>query len=131
MPQIGDTVWVFDGNRRVYRKPEVGRIWASGGPIYREHFRPMPIIGETKQSWVIGHPWQSWKVNKKTHEMKAGTGYSPRVYFTQAEVDDDVWVHDTRPVVCERVVKCVNADVLRQIVALLDAAEGQPTGDAK
>jgi hypothetical protein len=48
--KIGDTVYRFDGNWRVYRKDANGR--GVGPPLYREHWRPTAIVGETSRSWV-------------------------------------------------------------------------------
>lgn len=52
---IGSTIYWFDENRRVYHKDERGR--SVGGPIWREHWRPVIIRGETSRSWIVG-PWE-------------------------------------------------------------------------
>src|SRR5690348_13336803 len=74
---VGSTIWVFDCNRRVYAKD--GR----GGPIYREHWRPVKIASETSRSWITD--WGQ-KVPKK--------GEHHGVCFTEKEVDDKSWVED-------------------------------------
>jgi len=52
-PHIGMKLWRWNENRRVYeRNPETGR--AIGGPIWREHWEPCEIIGETSRSWLVG-----------------------------------------------------------------------------
>lgn len=48
-------VWVFDPNRRVYPPAPPGRLWASGGPIWREHWRKLRIVDENKCSWIDEH----------------------------------------------------------------------------
>jgi len=48
--KVGDTVWVFDINRRVYDGNGLG-----AKIIYREHFRPVHIIGETSRSWILDY----------------------------------------------------------------------------
>ena len=78
---VGSTVYVFDENRRVYTKPADGG-W--GEIIYREHFRPRKIVGETSRSWVL-EGYDEAKVNKKT---LAG------VYVDDEAVDRACWIHD-------------------------------------
>jgi hypothetical protein len=51
---LGETVYIYDGNRRRY--DERGRI------IERECYAPLVVIGETKVSWVLEN---GVKVNKK------------------------------------------------------------------
>lgn len=73
---IGSTVWIFDANHRVYNRPENGGL-ASGGPIWREHWRPRRIIGETPRSWLL-EGWRNEKVPKK-----GGKG----IAFSEGELD--------------------------------------------
>ncbi len=62
---VGKTIYVFDDNRRVYAKDENGH--SSGGPIYREHWRPCKVTGETTQSWLLDY---GNKISKK--ELREG-----------------------------------------------------------
>lgn len=101
--KIGSTIWKFDQNRRVYEKN--GR----GGPIYRKHWVEVKILRETTRSWVIDY-WGS-KVPKK--------GPHPGYAFTQEELEDDIWVKDTRYEVVQAVESCKDANILRQIAALV------------
>lgn len=102
--EIGSTVWVFDANRRVYDKAKRG-----GGPIYREHFKPLKVVGETTRSWELE---SGLKVSKKTLEG---------VMTTQAQIDDACWVHENRYRLFWLVNRCERADILRQIDQLLAA----------
>lgn len=108
---IGSTLWLFDGNRRVY------------GPdrrtVYREHFRPIVVFGETKQSWLCGEKWAPIRVNKKTMQTKGEYGVSPHVFTSKAEIDDDCWLHDKRRDIDRALMLCNDPAVLRQIAALL------------
>lgn len=81
--KIGDTIYTFDINRRVYDKPGLG-----GSIIYREHFRPHVIVGETKLSWVTD---RGGKAKKKASTPRERGGF-----FTAEEVEDDVWQHSHR-----------------------------------
>lgn len=92
MLKIGDTVWRFDGNRRVYRQP--GTYSGGGAPIYREHFEPLKIVGETKVSWIME---RGWKANKKTLKGEASSfEYGGRGFFTAEQLEDDIWQHEHR-----------------------------------
>ncbi len=101
---IGSTVWTFDPNRRVYDKTK------RGGPIYREHFRPRTIVGETRVSWILDG-WDAQKVNKKT---LAG------IFPTEQHVNDAAYMHDIRRVLIEALEDCRDVDALRRIEVILN-----------
>ena len=107
--KVGDHVWIFDINRRVYPPPPPSRVY-SGAPIYREHWCKVEIVGETKRSWIVG-PYRR-KVPKN--------GPPPRgVAFDEREVDDDVMLHEHRYCIAERVRDCWDADALRRVAEIL------------
>lgn len=87
MIKVGDTLYRFDGNRRVYDKA------FGSGPIYREHFEPMKIIGETPRSWVLE---KNWKASKKDLKSAASMQYGGRGFFTAEGMEDDIWQHEHR-----------------------------------
>jgi len=108
---IGDTVWIFDENHRVYRKDENGRSF--GGPIYREHWVPTKITGETTRSWLIGY---GEKIPKK--------GWNPRaVAFSLQEVEEQAYVMDNRHRLGDRVRDLRDAPTMRAIAAILDGVK--------
>ena len=86
--KVGDTIWRFDINRRKYDKPGIG-----GHTIYREHFEPHEIGGETKQSWLITDGYGIVKVNKKTL-YEAGGRYVGHQWYTRGSMEDAVWAHE-------------------------------------
>lgn len=99
---VGATIWIFNGSRRVYRKGE-------SAPIYREHFEAVTITGETGRSWVTRH---GRKIPKR--------GTQPLdVYFSQAQIDDAVYVHDHGWRIADVLRRCHDANTLRQIADLL------------
>lgn len=106
---VGSTIWMFDSNRRVYDKNK------GGNPIYREHWRPAKITGETSRSWITDRWGQ--KVLKR--------GPHPGAAFTQEEVDDDVFINDNRYTISDAVRRCRDAATLRA-VALLVGYEPKP-----
>ncbi|WP_155300667.1 hypothetical protein [Deinococcus kurensis] len=112
---IGDTLWIFDGNRRVYPPAAAGR---TRSPIYREHWVAHTITGETRQSWLLDGG------NAKVSKVRA---QGPRSYAATAqEVEDDVWcnahyagLHDA--------IRTATPAQMRQIAALLNyAPEARP-----
>lgn len=107
--KIGDTLYHFDGNRRVYQPDR------RGPPIYEEHFRPVTIIGETKLSWVVNHYNQ--KVNKKTLESKPS--YADRGYFTKAGMDADIWNHSHRHKIVSKVRDDASIEHLKEIARII------------
>lgn len=86
--KIGDTVYKFDINYRVYDKPGM-----NGRVIYREHFRPRRIVGETKFSWLTD---RDEKIKKK-----APTPLERGGFYSAEEVEDDVWRNFTSREVAE------------------------------
>ena len=112
---IGQTVWIFDGNRRVYRDGQ-------SRPVFREHFKDWKITGETSKFWLLGNSYQIIKATRmlKCPERK-GNWYtlSPRVFWSELEVDETCWVHENRYRVVKDVQGCSDANTLRAIDALL------------
>ncbi len=108
---IGDTVLVFDSNHRIYRRNVEGR--AFGGPIYRSHFVPTKIIGETSRSWILQR--YNIKVSKKTLEG----------IYTEQQADDLSWVHEHRHRISDEVRSVKDIHILRQIAELIRYKEAQ------
>ena len=108
--KAGDTIWRFDENRRVYSPAPAGKVYSTGGPIYREHWVATKIVGETSRSWITTHWGQ--KAPKR--------GPHPGWAFTEGEVDDRVYVHENRHLIADDVQRISDADKLRRIAAILD-----------
>ncbi len=45
---IGSTVWIYDENRKVYRRGEKGQ--PTGDPIYREFWVERMIVGQIRHT---------------------------------------------------------------------------------
>lgn len=114
MLKVGDTIYKFDENHRVYRRNADGR--ATGGPIYSEYFRPHIIAGETKLSWLSG-PRGEDKINKKTMK-EAGRGSHGYQWHTKASMEDHLWSAIHRHEIIQRVQQA-SIDELKQIAALV------------
>ena len=105
--KVGDTLYIFDENHRVYPPTPKGSLYSSGGPIYREHFRPRKIINETKVSWVL--EFDNQKVNKKT---LAGA-------YTLEGIEEQCWKHDYGYKLLDHIRIHANGKQLREIAALI------------
>lgn len=108
---VPEYVWVFDVNRRVYREltPEEkanGRFYATGGPIYREHWRKKKVIGQTRLSWLLEH---GDKIRKDARD----------VAVSDEELDDRCYVHDHAHKIGGVVDALKDASVLRAIAAMI------------
>jgi hypothetical protein len=114
--KVGDTVWVFDSNHRVYRPRLPGEAYARGGPIWREHWRPRTIVGENARSWILN---LGEKVPKKNP--------SAWMYaFSEQEIDDRAWVEEHRHRLVNRVQEIRDAAVLREIARLIGYESSPP-----
>lgn len=124
---VGSTLWIFDENRRVYAKEKLppGKLWPSGPPIWREHWRLTVIVGETRVSWILGHD-QGRKISKR--DLAAGTVRG--VLTSERDLDAACYVNEHAHKIAERVERLVGGEqaaaVLRQIAALVGYAGGTP-----
>ncbi|MBX9604649.1 MAG: hypothetical protein K2Y51_00390 [Gammaproteobacteria bacterium] len=117
--KIGDTVYFFDVNYRVYPPKKPGDMFYSGPPIYRKHWREREIVGETSRSWVVGP--LTTKIPKKGPPPR-GWLYSPE------DVERNVWINDHRRNIV-RAVEKIDArapggyELLRQMAELVGYKE--------
>jgi hypothetical protein len=127
---IGSTVWIFDPDRRVYsdKKLAKGQLWYSGAPIWREHWRPCVIMGETRVSWLVGHTKDDTyprKISKR--DLAAGTVRG--VLTSEADLDAACYVQEHVYKIAERVQRISGglaaAETLRKIAALVGYEESK------
>lgn len=109
---VGDPIWYFDINNRVYRK-DAGHSHDSG-PIYREHWVKRIIVGETSRSWLIGYDHGLRVLNKVPKK-----GPHPGWAFSIEEIEDDCWIHEHRYKM-SRAVSCISsAATLREVARVI------------
>ena len=113
MLKVGDTIWRFNINRRVYAPKKPGEIYSRGGPIYREHWEPVKIDGETSRSWVT----RFGKAPKKGDRH----GWA----FSLDEVDASCWAKEHRRHIVNLVERC-DADTLKAIGDLVGYVPAAP-----
>ena len=115
--KVGDTIYRFDHNRRVYDKPGM-----SGHLVYAGHFVPEVISSETKQSWLIHRGGKiEWKVNKKTMRSAQTNRQFGQQFHSAEGMQDDIWRNDHRHKI-ERLMPSATAAQLRQIADILGYA---------
>lgn len=124
--KIGDKVWIFDSNQRVYEDQDgnkTSRAW------YRGYFVEKYIIGETKQSWIIGNQnreidhTSNIKVNKKTLTYKRGarTSLDEKLYVSEEIINQECWIKENRCSISEAVNRCNDYDKLKKIEEILNS----------
>lgn len=117
---VGSTVWIFDESRCVYHCGPDGRL--SIGPIWREHWRPVTITGETRVSWIVG-PY-----GRKVGKRDLAAGKVSGVITSEADLDAACYVHEHAGKIGDRVMRISGgrqaAGVLRQIAALVGYDDG-------
>jgi hypothetical protein len=108
-PVVGDRIWWFNINRRRY-------LDRHSGPIWRYHWEPCVIVGETRVSWLVGYDHSS-----RTHHKCPKKGYDPRIWaFSEAEIDEQEWVQDHRSKIANEVHRCSDPAKLRKIAEILE-----------
>lgn len=113
---IGDTIWLFDDNRRVYADRKPGEAYTGSGPTYLGHWYPVSIAAETKRSWVTEH---GRKIPKNLGS----------VYSSHAWSWDDVmrfdYINNHRHRIADMVRRCDN---YRSLVIIADTLGYTPAG---
>lgn len=104
---IGDLLYNFDGNRRVY-------LQKNCGPSYAHHFEAHEIFGETRQSWIVG-PYRR-RVNKKT--LASALEYADRGYFTKTAMEEDIFVAQHAHRIAKAVERATSVQ-LREIAEII------------
>lgn len=107
-------VWVFDECRRVYRRDENGNTY--GSPIWREHWRKLKIVGETRVSWISSY---GDRIPKKGGRMRLSSGHFCDVSFSEADIDRQAWVKENRYLIAD-IIRCTtDHDTLRRVAEVI------------
>ena len=121
---IGDRLWQFDQNRRVYKKDDQGRAY--GGPIFEEQFVEGRIVGENRASWLVKteHRRDPTKVLKKDLTAPSWGGHRA-TYYTDAGRADAIWREKHRAEIANRVRAFgIPTDQLRAIAKIIGYDDG-------
>ena len=101
--------WIFDENRRKYKVDQNGR--GIGGPIWREHWVKVEIVGETPKNWITNYFGR--KVPKK-----GGKG----IAFSENDIDREAFLMQ-RYKIAEEVKLCTDYDTLKKVADMLGYKE--------
>ena len=122
--QIGDKVWIFDDNRRVYQDDKGNKTVS---PWFRGHFVEKYIVGETTQSWLVGYKGNmlddktNIKVNKKNLTYSIGNNYgrNGKLYISEEEINQKCWMEENLRIIIRKVEQCTDYEKLRKIEEIL------------
>ena len=120
--QVGDKVWIFDGNRRIYTDPEGNKL---SSPWYRGYFVERYILGETKQSWLLS-AWEYEPDKKYTPEElnRRCTKYKKKdckgIFTSEEQITQYCWVNDNGYKIGSKVQSCRDYNILKQIEDILN-----------
>lgn len=116
--KLGDKIWLFDDNRRVYVDDEGNKHQS---PIYRKKFVPFYIVGETRVSWIVSNytldEIPEWAVakGKKVKKVEANKTY----WTSKEEVENKCWINENIYRIVEKVRHCKDYSLLKQIDNLI------------
>lgn len=102
-------IWIFDINRRRYRRNADGREY--GSPIWREHWVKRRVVAETSRSWVL----EGGKKVAKGLKAVPGSG----VAFSEFEIDKLAYIHDNAYAISKAVADIKDYHLLCKIAALV------------
>ena len=97
-------VWLFDVNRREYRRDQKGRSY--GGPIWIKHWVKTEIVSETTKSWVTSC---GKKISKK-----GGRG----IAFSWEYIDQIAFIEDNKIQLCDLVRQIDDYEIFMKIAEL-------------
>lgn len=120
--KVGDPIWRFDHNRRVYRKNEHGD--SVGGPIWRERWRRDEIVGETARSLLVGPQWCQTKLPKSA--FRDG-GCPPGWALSEEHIDRLAWVHENAYRLGAVVQRLGDYEKLRAIAEIVGYKDAEPS----
>jgi hypothetical protein len=108
--KVGDPIWIFDNNRRVYPPTTRKNRNFGSSPIWREHWHRQIVVSETRLSWVTNF---GKKVPKRGRDMGA-------VAFSEREIDERCYIHEHGRQIGNLVREIEDYTTLRAIAELID-----------
>lgn len=107
--KVGQTVYYFDQNRRVYREDK-------SGPIYKEYFRPLEIKDENDKEFILD--WGT--INKRSGLLRFNRDRGTVRFFTEEEKEDMTYIEDNGYKLADKVRHIKDAGKLKMIAKILD-----------
>lgn len=104
-------VWVFNINRREYRRDEKGRSY--GAPIWRSHWEEQEVVSETSRSWVT-----RWGVKVP---KKGGRG----IAFSEEEIEQHGYVERHKHKIGHAISRIDDYILLKRVADLIGYEAGE------
>lgn len=114
---IGETVYLYNDNRRVYEDDE-GNSTRYANPRFK--WEAYEVVGMTRNSWIIILPGsREVKINKKTFEVGyISPGYKNRAY-TEEMKQAALWLEQNHDTIMRAVQNCSDVTKLMAIWNIL------------
>jgi hypothetical protein len=119
--KVGDEVYLFSENARVYTKAAPGEKWTGSKIIFRGYFVKYKIVGETSRSWLIGCEWKPTKY-PKNRKVENPHWWAGR-FYTQEEVDEACWLETNRQALADTVKFCLDIAKLKEVAEIVGFEE--------
>lgn len=106
--KVGDKIFFFNLNHRVYNER------GSGGPIWREHWQPTVITGETSRSWET--VYGKCPKNPKTRDARVWA-------MDEGEIDLACWGKEHQHKIAGQVERIDDVLLLKVIAGIINYQE--------
>jgi hypothetical protein len=107
-------IWIFNLNRRVYRKRN-GRPY--GPPIWIEHWEEAKVAGETSRSWVTN---TGVKVPKKLKQI-----HNSMFCFSLEEIEERAWIKENAHKIADAVQRVNSYEILKTVAEIVGYRESE------
>jgi hypothetical protein len=110
-PKVGDTVYEFDGNRRVYEPDASGHSRI----VFAKHFMPHVVVGEEGRSVLVKPVGDRWKM---APEKVGRAAFGKGKWFTEEQHADLLWEYKHRHAVI-RMLERGDVSTLRRVAEMI------------
>jgi len=114
--KVGSALWRFDESHRRYTEPPPGGLY--GELIWRRHWLPEEVIGETSRSWLVGSRHNPVKLAKAAFRDGAcPVGWAR----SEEQIAKLEWVHDNQRRIADHIgrMRGDHYDVLVEVARLV------------
>lgn len=121
--KVGDKLWQFDVNRRQWDS-EKRLVW-------RYHWRPMFVIGETRVSWLVSSSDEPTELSMKyATKIPKKLALNPWQWATsEEELERREWIHDNGHRLSDAVSRCGDYQKLVLIADILGYEAARRRGE--
>lgn len=118
--EVGQKIWIFDRERRIYDLPDGTHL--TNSPWFRGHFVERYVVGETNIIYIFGsrpttNPDDKRLTDRiKKSELKDGEN----IYTSEKSIDEACWVHDHWSEVNRKISNCNEYSKIIRILEILN-----------